>query len=244
MQNNGYINIQGWMINELRLKGNELIIYAIIYGFSQDGQSQFYGSYRYVAKALSITERSVQSVIGKLLEKGLIIRVSESHYMVEKTSIEKSSYSVEKTSRGGRKNFLLGVEETTPNIYNTNNNNKYTAKDKLSRNSSKLKQDPKEPKSITEFIEWCKKSPQKHIQVIAEWAEAEQPKHSTRGEWNSFIKRNLRPAKMLQDYPIEKIEKAYNLMLKDFKRTLPNGKTEGFITKYTLETVVKYIDLV
>lgn len=111
------------MINELKLKGNELIVYAIIYGFSQDGQSQFYGSYRYVARALSITERSVQSVISKLLEKGLIIRVSESHYMVEKTSIEKTSPNVEKTSTGGRKNFLLGVEETTPNIYNTNNKN-------------------------------------------------------------------------------------------------------------------------
>ena len=34
MENNNYINIQGWMINNLGLKGNALVIYAIIYGFS------------------------------------------------------------------------------------------------------------------------------------------------------------------------------------------------------------------
>lgn len=237
MQDHGYVNIQGWMINKLKLKGNELILYAIIYGFSQDGQSEFYGSYRYIAKALCITERSVQEILKKLLDKKLVSRVSESHYRVEKTSIEK-------TSRGGRKNFLSGVEETTPNIYNTNNNTNNTMSALPTVAPKKEKADPNEKKTLGEFIDWCRLSKQKHIQVIAEWAEAEQPKHSTRGEWNSFITRNLRPAKMLQDYPIEKIEKAYNLMLKDIKKTLPNGKTDGFITKYTLETVVKYIDLV
>ena len=35
IQNEKYITIQGWMVNELNLKGNSLIIYSIIYGFSQ-----------------------------------------------------------------------------------------------------------------------------------------------------------------------------------------------------------------
>lgn len=33
---NSYYSIQYWMINELGLKGLELSIYAIIYGFSRD----------------------------------------------------------------------------------------------------------------------------------------------------------------------------------------------------------------
>ena len=34
-----YIVIQTFMIRELKLKGNELILYALIHGFSQDGTS-------------------------------------------------------------------------------------------------------------------------------------------------------------------------------------------------------------
>lgn len=30
VNNENYVNIQGWMINELNLKSNELIVYAII----------------------------------------------------------------------------------------------------------------------------------------------------------------------------------------------------------------------
>ena len=33
MYNNQFYIIQGWMVNELKLKGNELICYAVIYGF-------------------------------------------------------------------------------------------------------------------------------------------------------------------------------------------------------------------
>ena len=33
--NDNYIVIQSWMVSELGLKGNQLIIYALVYGFSQ-----------------------------------------------------------------------------------------------------------------------------------------------------------------------------------------------------------------
>ena len=36
-----YITIQGWMRTDLKLSGNELIVYAIIYGFSQNKQGEF-----------------------------------------------------------------------------------------------------------------------------------------------------------------------------------------------------------
>jgi hypothetical protein len=41
---NNYISIQGWMVEQLGLKGNELLAYALIHGFSQDGKNQFTGS--------------------------------------------------------------------------------------------------------------------------------------------------------------------------------------------------------
>ena len=38
--NDKYISIQGWMVEELNSKGNDLLVYAIIYGSSQDNESE------------------------------------------------------------------------------------------------------------------------------------------------------------------------------------------------------------
>ena len=53
IKNDNYIAIQGFMVKDLELAGNELIAYALIYGFSQDGESQFRGSLSYVADWLN-----------------------------------------------------------------------------------------------------------------------------------------------------------------------------------------------
>ena len=39
VKNDDFLIIQGWMVNELHLKGNDLIIYAIIYSFNQEEKS-------------------------------------------------------------------------------------------------------------------------------------------------------------------------------------------------------------
>ena len=44
MEKEYYIHIQWWMAQRLKLSGNELLTYAIVYGFSQDGESAFLGS--------------------------------------------------------------------------------------------------------------------------------------------------------------------------------------------------------
>ena len=72
MTDNNYIMIQGWMINQLNLKGNELLCYALIYGFSQDGKSEFIGSASYIAEWLNIDKRRVFDVLKRLTEKGYI----------------------------------------------------------------------------------------------------------------------------------------------------------------------------
>lgn len=36
MKKGSYLTIQDWMVTDLHLKGNELLAYALIYGFSQD----------------------------------------------------------------------------------------------------------------------------------------------------------------------------------------------------------------
>lgn len=44
IRNENFYTVLGWMLNVLELKGNELIVFAIIYSFSQDGESEFTGS--------------------------------------------------------------------------------------------------------------------------------------------------------------------------------------------------------
>lgn len=72
MKNENYITIQGWMVNELHLSGNELLVYALVYGFSQDGESEFNGSLSYVADIIGRRTPVVSAILARLAERGLI----------------------------------------------------------------------------------------------------------------------------------------------------------------------------
>ena len=67
-----YITIQGFMISELGLSGNDLLIYALVYGFSQDGESEFYGSLSHLSEMLRLDRRTVIRVLDRLVEQRLV----------------------------------------------------------------------------------------------------------------------------------------------------------------------------
>ena len=50
MRKDGYVVVQPWMVTDYNLNGNKLLIYALIWGFSQDEQSCFYGSVSYIVE--------------------------------------------------------------------------------------------------------------------------------------------------------------------------------------------------
>lgn len=72
IKKDNYIVIQGFMITELGLKGNELLIYAIIYGFSQTDNQWFTGSRQYLADWTNSTKQGVQKCLNSLVNKGLL----------------------------------------------------------------------------------------------------------------------------------------------------------------------------
>lgn len=72
-----YVTIPIWMVTELGLKGSELIIYAIIFGFSQDGSTMYTGSAQYLADWTNTTKQSVFKVLKSLTDRKLIIRHEE-----------------------------------------------------------------------------------------------------------------------------------------------------------------------
>ena len=88
INNNDFILIQGFMINDLDLKGSELIIYAAIYGFSKDGKQRFHGSRHYLGKWANIAVSNVQNNLNSLVEKGLIIK-----HEVYKDNVKYCEYS-------------------------------------------------------------------------------------------------------------------------------------------------------
>lgn len=75
MTSNNYVTILGWMTN-LELKGNELIVYAIIHGFSQDKDSYFYGSIEYLSEWTGTSKQCVQYTLNNLVERGLLSKIS------------------------------------------------------------------------------------------------------------------------------------------------------------------------
>lgn len=72
----GYTNIPDWMLS-LDLDVYETIILAVIYGFSQDGESTFAGSQNYLAKKAKCTRRKVALALPRLVERGLVEKIDK-----------------------------------------------------------------------------------------------------------------------------------------------------------------------
>ena len=116
VSSDNYITIKAFMVNELHLSGNELIVYAVIYGFSQVGSSWFTGSRKYLAAWCQTSEKSVTHNLKKLLDAGLIEK--RTHYergctINDYRAIRSARRRGEETSLGGKKLPSTG-EESSP----------------------------------------------------------------------------------------------------------------------------------
>jgi predicted transcriptional regulator len=60
--------------NKLELKGKDLLVYALIHGFCQDGESKFTGSISYISNWLGISKSTVQEILSKLVKTGRLIK--------------------------------------------------------------------------------------------------------------------------------------------------------------------------
>lgn len=157
-----FCNIQGWMITDLKLTGNELITYAVIYGFCRDGQNWYKLSQEHVARWSGITTRGLRKILTNLKEKGLLKMRNDgsggcSEYMTIKPdrlpdSAELSSGEV-RNSVPEVRNSVPGVRNSVPegaelsscptsnNINNNINNINNTKENKKRKSEEDLKQD-------------------------------------------------------------------------------------------------------
>jgi hypothetical protein len=115
MELKGYTNIPDWMLS-LDLDVYETIILAVIYGFSQDGESTFAGSLKYLCQKAKCSRRKVTMVLPKLVEKGLIIKIDK-----EVRGVHLCEYRVSPLCMGGASDAPGGGACHAPkNIENEN----------------------------------------------------------------------------------------------------------------------------
>lgn len=135
-----YITIQGWMRTDLNLSGNELIVYAIIYGFSQNKQGEFTGSAQYLADWTGCSRRNIMRILNKLVEEGTISKTetvlnnnekrvsyqAERGYDKMSQGVSKCHMGYDKMSQGGVTKCHRGYDKMSHNININNNTNNIT----------------------------------------------------------------------------------------------------------------------
>lgn len=154
MKSENFVVIQGWMCNELDLKGNDLLVYALIYGFSQDGESAFHGSRNYIANTFNISKPTVDKALQNLLDKDYIIKY-ESEDFNTPNAYAVNIQVVKKLYWGSKETLLGGSKETL--LYNTS---KQTIEDKKNNSKELLqnqefqfgKQKPKKESLFTKCV--------------------------------------------------------------------------------------------
>jgi hypothetical protein len=126
MKNNNYVTLMGWMFNDLNLKGNEVLIYGLIYGFAQDGKSEFEGSLGYIEDTLNLSRNTVISTLKKLIKNKHIVKRQKSvNKVIYNTYVLGSSVSALGSAETNKKvvqKLTKGSAISAPNntINNTN----------------------------------------------------------------------------------------------------------------------------
>jgi predicted transcriptional regulator len=118
-----FVTIQGWMITDLGLKGNELIIYALIYGFSQDEKSEFTGSLNYLAEWTNSTKQGVMKNLKSLVSKGYISKHEENLNGIKVCRYATKFNGGKQSLMGYETKFNGGGKQSLPNniVYNIDN---------------------------------------------------------------------------------------------------------------------------
>ena len=153
IKNENFVAIQGWMVTELKLKGNSLLIYAIIYGFSQTEGQVFSGSLQYLADWTNSTKQGVMGCLKKMVDDGIIGKNEKYVNGVKFVEYYTTKFNgvLNKVGWGIKQSLNNNIEY---NIDNISNNNKLLLDKPTATNS---KEETYGNKEINEmFDEWEK----------------------------------------------------------------------------------------
>lgn len=135
---NNYITIVGAARVELGLKGNELLVFSIINGFSRTENMWFTGSTSYLCDWTGASKKTVIEILKKLVQKGYLIRGEKNGYPIYRTykfyEASDGEAGANDPMNGGEITPFVGGEEITPGgvktslcgVKTTPNNNIYS----------------------------------------------------------------------------------------------------------------------
>lgn len=116
---------------DLDLTLTEAVILSVIYGFCQDGESDFHGSYAYLARKAKMQRRSAMRIVSRLEEMGLVSKEVREVNGVKSCSMrttlgggDRVSPVVTECHRGGDRVSLGGGDRVSPNNIDIENKEK------------------------------------------------------------------------------------------------------------------------
>lgn len=146
MKDENFYNVTGWMINRLHLSGSNLICYAVIYGMTQDNDTWFSGSLKYLQGWMSASLPTVLKALKYLADNKYIIkreimknnvRLCQYKNNIDIEGTKESLEGVVKFLNQGTKESLEGgSKETLDN--NKYKDNKYNNKEITKESDSDL----------------------------------------------------------------------------------------------------------
>ncbi|GHU58809.1 hypothetical protein FACS189444_3070 [Spirochaetia bacterium] len=194
-----YYIASGWMKNQLGLEGDEMVVYAIIYGYSQDGMSKYQGTAQRIADWIGKEKRTVYKILKSLCGKGLIERhekrindvpLNDYSVVIEKVPGSAKRVPLVQESYGGSAKNVLppGAKNVLPSTNNAH------LKDSISTEDTR--QDKDNPDLSGYFISLWQSEPtvvncMARLKSPNDWAEYWRLCQGTREDikrsWDNFI---------------------------------------------------------
>jgi len=153
IDNKLYYQVAAWMINDLNLKGQELICYAIIYSLSQLGQGRYFSGLDYLASFMQCSQPTASKALKGLQDRGLIAReevtTDTGRRVLYYCTNPDERGDAKDSFRGVNKNFMDGVNKKF--MDNNINNKEYNNK-----NNKRLSNDNPKVEYSEDFISFWK----------------------------------------------------------------------------------------
>lgn len=255
MNRESFITVQGWMVTDLHLKGNDLLIYAIIYGFSQDERQKFSGSLQYLADWTNSTKQGVIKNLKSLLDRGYIektetfingIKLCEYHATKFNRVLNKVEYPMQQSLTNNIEDNIednidikgpdapVSLVQENPSLYSTNKPRRnYTAKPiiQMEEENKKLNRQQKKQLKIKDMLDIIPRQYSAElINVIGEYLDMRIDLHIGKVDVAWFEKEweeNIYPA--LLKYSEEDIIRCFRVTIipKQYKRCFINISNYG-----------------
>lgn len=234
-----FVTIQGWMVTHLKLKSNELMIYAIIYGFCQIRGQVFSGSVRYLAEWTNSTKRGVYKNLKSLVDKGLIEKIEENingvkfckYTICENRLPSRTRFCspvMNKVHQGDEQSSPGGDEQSSPNNIDIDNIDNNISKKESKKERKEPERAKENVKSFNELIdnytpnEQLRKELKEHLKVR---------KNKKAALTNRAIELSLKKLDDLASNDSEKIQMVQNAIMSGWTTFYPLKEDEKKFNK-------------